>query len=231
MEEKLHTFNEYFEGTGYIAPCFMFNFFANLIKEYGEDNVLKSNKFKRWREAHITATFLLGLSEITGIKYWLSNNPEQSTPDTFGIFLERIQKGIKRNILNIEIFEWEKHFNNDLVEAIKSKLKNKKYPEYYILLCLINREDHKRINLSEVHKKLKDEKIRVSEIWLLSSISDKNYDTMIAKIFPKLLIKNFKIEDLITKNGCQEPMIKITGRGKGKNFVPLGKALLPLRPY
>lgn len=232
MEEKMHIFDEYFEGTGYVSPVFMIGYFAGLIKKYGEKNVIKSNKFKRWREAHITAFFLLGLSEITGTKYWLGNNQDESTPDTYGISLEAIEKGIKRNILNIEIFEWGEYSKGDLVEAIENKLKNKKYPEYYCLLCLINLETYKRIDLRNVYQRLKNKNIRISEIWLFSGIADSSNDAMIVRIYPDFIRKNFEIKNLIQKNKDQKPaMIKMLKRGTGKKFIPMGEAILPFRPY
>src|SRR5260221_2514347 len=107
----------------YLSPFFIARRFEAIRKKYGDEEALKLGKLKAEREIWITAAFTLGLSKLTGKIFWVAANAEDSTPDTYAVSFLGKGKGQVKEIKNIEIFEWEDHSKDSLMEAIHRKLK------------------------------------------------------------------------------------------------------------
>lgn len=192
--------------------------FLKMVKINGYDLVLKKSIFQKDRERYIAGIFLLGLSKLTGFKYWIRKDNDES-PDIRAVWHEKDEKGRKENILNLEIFEWEEHSKVDLLDLIESKLK-KKYPTYTILLGYIRGKEG-ILDLEKYFNKISKIKINIAEIFLLVPILNKKGDHGIFKLYPDRVQIEFFIKETFEKNLKQGDFLK-TWRGMGNKSVDLG---------
>jgi hypothetical protein len=105
-----------------MSPSFAIGRFTAAARKYGHNRVLTESKFQKAREIRTTAVFLLGLSKITGKTYWVKPEYEDNTPDTYGISFSphpKYHDGNVREILSIEVKEYEIHSDEDLLSFIK----------------------------------------------------------------------------------------------------------------
>src|SRR3989344_2506513 len=215
-----------------MSPFFAINRFRAGLQKYGEETVFRDSKFKKARELWISAAFLLGLSVVTKKSYWVMPEHKENTPDTYGISFDkssRHEKGLVRNILNIEVCEWEEHAKLGLLDLIENKLGNKDYPEFYALLVYAKKPGE-IINLEEIHQDLKKSDVgqRAGEIFLLSSaLGNYGHDHLLAGLYPDALQLTFPLKELLKINEGQKDMLKLF-RGIGDQFVVNPDYYIPL---
>jgi hypothetical protein len=204
-----------------VRPSFAIGRFTAAARKYGHHRVLTESKFKKAREVRTTAAFLLGLSKITGKTYWVKPEYEENTPDTYGISFSphpKYQDGNVREILNIELKEYEVHSEEDLLSFIRGKLSNKYLPDHYILLVHANRA-HEQINTEEVFTELSKVKLRLGEVWLLGNIEDGSDDKFVlVSLYRTRAGTFFHLEEEIARNSSQTEFITAS-RGKGNSPV------------
>ena len=129
-----------------MSPAFAMGRFTAASNKYSQDHVLTNSRFKKAREIRATAAFLLGLSKITGKTYWVMPEYDANTPDTYGISFAphpKFEDGNIRDMLSVEVTEYESHCHGDLLVFVKRKLSNKYLPNHYILLVHANRPSEK----------------------------------------------------------------------------------------
>ncbi len=206
----------------------------------GIKNGSTSTTFQPQRESWATAVFLLGYCELTHQKYWLRENPvKNESPDIFAISFkepeDKEQKGITREIIEIEVCEYDNHAKTNLTEHIKEKLKNQAYNKETFLLCYIHSRPGDEIRLIDVMNELKDIKTTVREIWLLfHTMNDGEGNFIISRVY--LREANFKVTNLNYKGNyielskkSQVDMVKTSkGISKKIEFKKLGYAIVPL---
>lgn len=211
----------------YMSPNFVIHRLQRLFEKHGLKRLLVGNKFRSEREGWITAVFLLGLMGIQDKEYWVGLNSDGSTPDTYGVTFRKLNNGQSRDILNIEIFEWEKHSNLSIEEAILKKLSNKCYPQYFILLCYIHSRPGEKVEFEKIFRKFEGKKINIGEIWALANMSDYLALHVVTKIYPNRCQITFSYLDEMKKHNDQKEMIKVS-KGLGTDFTDLGTKHLPL---
>ena len=202
-----------------MSPSFAIGRFKLAIRKYGQNIVLTNYKFKKAREIWTTAAFLLGLSKITGKTYWVVPEYQASTPDSYAISFvahPQCEDGTIREIICIEVSQYEEHSREDLLAAIRRKMSNKHLPDYYILLVQVSRSNEK-INLDDVFSELSNKQRRVGEIWLLGTLQDDPDDKyVVACLFPKRSGEFFSLNEELELNGNQTDIITMS-RGKGES--------------
>jgi hypothetical protein len=164
-----------------MSPAFAIGRFTSAAIKYGQVCVLTDSRFKKAREIRATAAFLIGLSKITGKTYWVMPEYVADTPDTYGISFAahtKYEEGNIREMLSVEVTEYETHSDEDLLGSVRRKLSNKYLPDHYILLVHANRVSE-RINTEQVFIELSTQKFKLGEIWLLSNIEDGMDDTCV----------------------------------------------------
>lgn len=145
----------------------------------GIDTGTTSSTFQSVREAWAAAVFLLGYSQITKGQYWLNENPNKNlSPDIFAVAFSQVEfngkKAVSREILEVEVCEYDEHAETSLPDHLKTKLKNKQYNPSSFLLCYLHPGEGKEIKLSDVIKDIQDIKTTVREIWVLLHRKDKS---------------------------------------------------------
>jgi hypothetical protein len=67
---------------------------------------------------------------------------EADTPDTYGISFAahpKYEDGNIRDLLSVDVTEYETHSDEDVIAFVKRKLSNKYLPNHYILLVHVNK--------------------------------------------------------------------------------------------
>jgi len=106
------------------------------MKEHGKEAVSFGSKFRDQRELFIGSLFSLGISSRTGRYNWIRKT-EEDPPDVELAYLEDSPQGDIRCIAQMEIVEFQKYSSKNLLETLKTKLRNC-YPKKYLLLCFIH---------------------------------------------------------------------------------------------
>lgn len=118
----------------FFSPTKVLERMFGLYERDGIEKGLRDDAFKPVRESWTAAVFLLGYSQITKNQYWLRENPDKNNaPDVFAISLRKPgpnEKGVCREVMEIEVCEYDEHVKMSLADHIKNKLKDK------ALLCL-----------------------------------------------------------------------------------------------
>ncbi|OGD81467.1 hypothetical protein A2572_02450 [Candidatus Collierbacteria bacterium RIFOXYD1_FULL_40_9] len=220
----------------FISPSRAISRMKTVVNRDGKVAAIREDAHKPVREAWSAAVFLLGYSQITNHQYWLRENPvKNEAPDIFSISILppfQDEKGVKREILEIEVCDYDEHCKLDLVDHIKEKLGGKAYNPFTLLLCYVHKQGEAR--LIDLINGLKETKTSVREIWILFHPGqDINGEFAISRVFlrdpgidvPCHYEGNYRQLALIP----QQEMIK-TSRGSGKeiNFVPMGIGYVPL---
>jgi len=214
----------------FISPKFAIRRMIGVGHKYGRLNAIKSSSFQQVRECYIAGVFLLGLSHITKINYWLQPNSDpNNAPDVFAISIrnpkDKSEIGVVREVWKIEIFEYEDHSRDDLTTHILKKVKDKRYGKDTVLVCFVHKSNI-LINPEQLFNDLEKYRLEISEIWLLFQCDlFPNSDYVISKIFgdKACLVINF--------NHKQYPVQKdilSTRRAKSKTlkFEPKGEVIL-----
>lgn len=211
----------------YMSPLFVTERWKRIVEKYGIARSLKDIKFQAEREAWFTAIFLLGIMEIDDKEYWVGVNDEDSTPDTFGVTFPRTGRGMSRNIMNIEIFEWESHSRSTLIEAVLKKLENKSYPNYFILLCYIHSRPMERLEAEKLFQDFKDLKPKIGQIWVICNIFNNEREHYLFQLYPNKSHVLFDYQETLKKHASQVDMLKVS-RGISTEIKDLGTHFLPL---
>jgi hypothetical protein len=205
-----------------MSPSFAILRFTAAARKYGQQRVLTNSRFKKAREIRATAAFLLGLSKITGRTYWVMPEYVADTPDTYGISFAahpKYEDGKIRDMVSVEVTEYETHSDEDLLAFVRRKLSDKYLPEHYILLVHANRLSE-RINTDQVFIDLSTLKFKLGEIWLLSNIEDGTDDNFVVVcLYPTRAGGFFQLNEELEKNKGQREMITMA-RGKRKDPSP-----------
>lgn len=201
-----------------MSPAFAIGRFTAAVRKYGQDFVLTDARFKKAREIRATAVFLLGLAKITGKTYWVMPEYIADTPDTYGISFAahpKYEDGNIRDLLSVEVTEYETHSDEDILAFVKRKLSNKYLPDHYILLVHMNRASEK-INTEQVFFELSKERLRLGEVWLLGNVEDGTDDKFVVVcLYSTRAGVFFQLNEEIEKNKGQTEMITMS-RGMGK---------------
>jgi hypothetical protein len=196
-----------------MSPAFAIGRFTAAAQKYGQELVLTDSRFKKAREIRATAAFLLGLSKITEKTYWVMPEYVADTPDTYGISFAshpKYESGKIRDILSIEVTEYETHSDEELLAFVRRKLSNKYLPKHFILLVHVNRLSQK-INTEEVFSELSKEKLRLGEVWLLGNVEDPTNDKFVVVcLYSTRAGGFFQLDDEIGKNKEQIDMITMS---------------------
>ena len=123
-----------------------------------------------------------------------------------------------KEVLNIEVSEYEQHASGDLVETIKTKLNGKAYPEYYVLLIYGIRPGE-RVDLEVVFRELSKETFSVDQIFLLSSLSGGAENVYkFTSLFRKRASIDFSLDEELAKSPTQSDIITWS-RGIGEDLL------------
>ena len=217
-----------------ISPHKTIRRFQNLIAKYGQNATLTSNKFQKERELWISAVFALAVSEMTKRKYWLrANLIPQDTPDVFMTSHRNPAKGelgVMREIVNLEIMEYESHAETTIAEHIINKKLNKNYPKEYALVCYIHSRYGEDFKLIDVIEPLRNEQIGVGEIWILfNTIAQKDTEYTATRVYPEPALASNVDYSKHLDNPTQQDFLKETrGMCKKVDYERLGTVYVPL---
>ena len=194
-----------------MSPQFAMNRFNGAMAKYGQQKVLSESRFQKAREIWASAAFLTGLSKLTQKTYWVAPEYNNPTPDTYGISFKphaKYEGGKMKEVLNIEVSEYEQHASGDLVETIKRKLNGKAYPEHYVLLIYGIRPGG-RVDLEIVFRELSKEIFSVDQIFLLAAILSGGSESVykVVSLFRKRASIDFSVDEELTKSPTQADMI------------------------
>ncbi|MDP2693104.1 MAG: hypothetical protein Q8O88_05705 [bacterium] len=222
----------------FLSPAKVLRRMENIYERYGINQGLKSDSFKQVRECWASAVFLLGYSQITKNQYWLRENPEKNgAPDVFAISIRNPlpnKKGPTREVVEIEVCEYDNHAKTNIVDHIKNKLSGMAYNSHTFLLCYIHVEGQTR--LIDIMQGLKDINFTVREIWLLLHLEEENIGNFVtARVYlrgdTELKETNlqFKGNYVELARISQKEMIR-TFRGSGQkvDFFEMGIGRVPL---
>ena len=221
----------------FFSPTKALQRMAGVYEISGIEQGLKADVFKPVREAWAAAVFLLGYSQITKIQYWLRENPKKNeAPDVFVISIRGSlpnEKRVAREIVEIEVCEYDEYAKTSIPDHIKKKLTGMAYNPFTFLLCYIHVKGQTR--LIDVIDGLKDLKNTVREIWLLLHLDAELVGTfVIARVY--LRDANLEKTNLQYKGNYielaripQREMIKlIKGSGRKVDFFKMGIAYVSL---
>lgn len=204
-----------------MSPQFAMNRFKGAMAKYGQQKVFRESRFQKAREMWASAAFLTGLSKLTEKTYWVAPEYNNQTPDTYGISFKphaKYEGGKMKEVLNIEVSEYEQHASGDLVETIKRKLNGKAYPEYYVLLIYGIRPGE-RVDLDIVSQELSKETFSVDEIFLLASVSGVSENVYkVVSLFRKRASIDFSVDEELAEAPTQADTITWS-QGLGDDFL------------
>ena len=137
----------------WFSPIEIINRFEHLRAFFGSEAIYQDSLFKRAKEMFGSAVALLGAYEMSSEnKYFLQSNQQSASPDVMAAKqIERERPGLLLEMVQMEITEFEDHFeNDDIVEFLqKVKLRKINNPRMMIV-CFVNRVvplDHRVIHI------------------------------------------------------------------------------------
>lgn len=216
----------------YISPGFAIKRMMGFRQKYGNTRALTDGSFQKEREMWIAGVFLLDMERITKKEYWLKPVQNSGTPDILALHLFPSEIGATAEFQEIEIFEYESHFKGSLIDAIKSKLSRKSYPENYILLGYFHHRPGEVFKPYEISQQVHSLSPNLSQIWILGSIQSKVPHTYtVVQLYPKNIYHNFDyMADFSATK--QHELIRakrdLTRKTNRIEFEPLGRFILPL---
>lgn len=164
--------------------------------------------------------FFITLSIDSGKEYFLRVNNLGDT-DAIGAEFAIGDDGRRREKLhNLEIVEFVDYYSGELLELIKSKLE-KAYPDYYSLVCYINRDSE--IEIGNLARSIAIEKPKLSSIWIMSN---QNGQCFAYQIYPTVSEFRFNLFESLSKQRLGDFYKTRRGSGKG-DFEELGFISLP----
>ena len=213
-----------------MSPAFAIGRFTAAARKYGQERVLTNSRFKKAREIRTTAAFLFGLSKITGRTYWVMPEYVADTPDTYAISFtahSRYEDGNIRDMISVEVTEYETHSDEDLLAFVKRKLSDKYLPQHFILLVHVNRLGE-TINTEHAFLELSKEQLRLGEVWLLGNVEDRTDDKFVVVcLYPTRAGVFLQLNEELEKNKEQTEMITMSRGIKKDAFHRLLEIKLP----
>ena len=222
----------------FLSPAKALQRMARVYERDGITQGLRVDAFKPVREAWAAAVFLLGYSQLNKRQYWLRENPTKNeAPDIFAISINTPlpeEKGVRREIMEVEVCEYDEHAKTNIADHIKEKLRGKAYNPFTFLLCYIH-APKKKTRLIDVINGLKNIKTTVREIWLLLHLDAEPVGNFVtARVY--LRDANLEKTNLQYKGNYvqlaripQLEMIKpIRGSGRTVDFFSMGRAYVAL---
>ncbi|MFA9261962.1 MAG: hypothetical protein ACEQSB_01195 [Undibacterium sp.] len=201
----------------YINSYFAVERFNRLVNDLGRDAVEK-NKIER--ERVIGAMFFITLSIDSGKEYFLRVSNLDGADVIGAEFIVGSDGRRREELHNLEIVEFVDFYPGDIFDLIKSKLK-KAYPDYYSLLCYVNRETN--IEVGDLARAVAGEHPRLSSIWIMSN---QDGQCIAFQIYPT--VSEFKFNLLESLGKQRLGNFYKTRRGSGKGDIEnLGLISLP----
>ncbi len=206
-----------------------------IIEKSGVDIALTNDAYQQTRECWIAGSFLAIYSQITGKTYWLTSNPiKNAAPDitavTFRDPVGPSEKGVVKEIQEIEICEYEEHSCTTITEHIKAKLLHKSYGINCILLCYLRKPGEEFV-INSLINGLKNIKSDIREIWVIYQLqNDKPSHLTIARVYLRGDFQN----TILIKDGDnvvppQPDFVEVTrGTSKKVEFKHLGTIVFPV---
>lgn len=222
----------------FFSPTKVLQRMDGVYEMVGIDVGIASPTFQPQRESWASAVFLLGYGQLTGSQYWLRENPKKhKAPDIFAVTFKAPQaseqKGVSREVMEIEVCEYEDHAQIDIAGHLKAKLEGKIYNSSTFLLCYIHRKMETR--LIDIIEGLNGIKTNVREIWLLYHLHKGPKGNFgIARVYLRdagLSKTNLQYQGnyLELMKTAQKEMIHVSkGLTKDVEFNSLGVAYVPL---
>lgn len=194
-----------------------------MLRACGAEKVLHNTRFQKEREAWITALFLAALNKVDQKSYWVGVEESDRTPDTYGVMFREMGKGLSKDVMNIEVCEWESHSKLGMSDHIKAKLKKARYPGYFILLCYVHGQYGRHVDLEAEYQKIIAEKFDVAEIFLLGSQVNPKFDHILAKLYPgRFKVEFNRLEEVNRLQQLGQQDIMKPHRGFGTDIEELG---------
>jgi len=159
-----------YDENRWFSPKYAINYFWDILKDIG-DIALKSDKYKKHREAWIMGVMLLGVMKGTQRIWWLQV-PKEDPPDMMVMKIEKDEEK-ESNMFQcrkMEIMQVTKFTNDEIQNEIKRKLDKMYYEGKTGLVVYVNRDTGK-LNLKELSDKISAMDLRIADIWLLLSTS------------------------------------------------------------
>jgi len=219
-----------------MSPAFALARFKLINSEYGANRVRSDVRFKKAREIWQTAVFLTGLTSLTGKEFWVSAQYQDTTPDTFGaaVIPHPTKAGAQiRELISIEVTEWEEHADGGLAETILKKLDGKRYPPYFFLL-VVARRPGVTVAFPEIVVTIEKAFPRpsVSEIWVLGRpvANPAGDEHVVFRVHPSGLSARLRLTVELQRHANQKEMLSFS-RGVGDDFQLIDPLrVLPLPP-
>jgi hypothetical protein len=207
----------------WISPNFMVDRMTLLLEKHSIDTVLSKSQFKQEREGWVAAAFLLGLGSIEGSEYWLEINSENDTPDVYAYYLRHVDGNNHRDILPIEVVDFEEHSEN--ITSLITQKSQKEYPPYFALVVYA-RKGGAEIDYDAIAENAQKIRIPFREIWILSAISYED-DYRLTMVYPFKLQIPFNLHQEYERHKNQIPLATQLKRGKGTEPTFLGIKEIP----
>ncbi len=214
----------------WFSPRYAINYFWDIARKVGKVSI-KSNKYKKEREAWITAVALLAINKETGRTWWLQI-PQSDPPDISCMTM--IKKGNinELNQQDVEVMEITKQSPGTIAQEIKKKLSDKFYPSRYVLIAYLRRTEEiedLRIVAEEIRSLIKP---RISSVWCIGNLSPVSHDYTVFSLFPD--VKQYCLNiieecnklmpgDFATVRKAKEAEWKMVKSNKLYKFVPGSK--------
>jgi hypothetical protein len=93
---------------------------VTIRETYGIERARTNGRLKKEREAFTTGLLALGISKVTGEKWWVEIETKDNTPDTR---LRRLEPSSGKNVIqtrSVEVVDWEENVD-DVMEVIRKK--------------------------------------------------------------------------------------------------------------
>jgi hypothetical protein len=207
-----------------MSPEFVIRRFERVIGTYGFEEASKG-RFKREREAWISAVWALGLRETTThIEYWIEIETREQTPDCKVIFIDRTKGYNHRKILNVEVVEWDEH-REKVMGLIREKCM-RRYPSYFFLLLLAR--NGQAIEVQGLSKQLEGVSIPFAEAWIIGRLPASSTQYGMFKFHPTNSTVEFDLAQAIRSDKREVDFLEYRKRGKSMELANLGVTFIPI---
>ena len=214
------------EYTGLMmSPNFIIDRFQKVIGKHGWAEAMKG-KLKQEREACIAALWACGVQRTTNVpEYWIEVATQEQTPDCKVIFLDASTGRNHRNIMNLEIVEWDEH-RESMLELIEQKCA-KAYPPFFFLVVFVRND--KETMVEDILQKIRSLKVPFAEIWILGRlpVSISAYRMLLVHPEPTKLV-DFDALESYQRNVGQTDILQPNGRGRSTVRTDRGHVYLPI---
>lgn len=214
------------EYTGLMmSPKFAMDRFEKVVGMHGWDKAMKGN-FKKEREAYIAAVWAFGMQCTTGFpEYWVEIVTREQTPDCKVIFLDATDGYNERNIMNVEIVEWDEH-RESMLELIEEKCA-KAYPPNFFLVVFVRND--KETLVEDILQRVRKLKVPFFEIWILGRLGPLTGAYRMLLVHPEPTQQvDFDALESYRRNVGQVDFLYPEGRSKSTERTDRGHVYLPI---